>query len=137
MNWNEARIPILISLLALAGCTNAPRLPYPTDAELMDRFASQRETFERLAADPQDSMAMVALEITGSRVMPDSEVRFQVWYRDLFGPGGCTKGYAYLKEAPRTVVDSIGTRWETCPPEDAELYRKLEGEWYIFYTAVN
>jgi hypothetical protein len=103
----------------------------------MERFSRNREAFSQLVSDPDNPELQATLGVTGVRILPDSSFHFPVWYHDLPGPGGCTKGFVYLREPPRTEVALIGERWGRCPPEEAELFRKLEGNWYIFLTASN
>lgn len=128
---------LLTGSVLAAGCTDPNQGRYPTDSSLMDRFSQYREAFREVAAHPDSQELQTVLGITQARVLPDSSLHFLVWYHDLPGPGGCAKGFAYLREPPRTEVDSIGVRWGRCPPEEAELFRRLEGNWYLFLTASN
>ncbi len=139
---SRLRGSLLVSLLlAPAGCGGGTDEPtYPTDDVLLERLTEHPEAFEALAEDPNDLELQDSLGIGRIRVMgpgADAEVRLEVWYHDLPGPGGCSKGYAYRTEPPRETVDSIGSRWADCPPEEAELLRHLEGNWYAYLTAVN
>ncbi len=140
MRHRKSPIPCFVTLLALAGCGGSTRVPYPTDASLVDGFAAGRETFELLAADPDNPELLARLGIRGARVLspaPDASLWFEVWFHDLVGPGGCSKGYAYQTRAPASVVDSIGAEWGSCPPEQVTLFRRLEGSWYLYYSASN
>lgn len=121
----------------LAACGSSEEVPYPSDAVLVERFTADRGRFEELVANPENPELKAALEITQTRSLPDSGLELLVWYHDLPGPGGCAKGYVYLPEPPRSEVDVIEDRWARCPPEEAELYRRIEGSWYIFLRASN
>ena len=112
-------------------------MPYPSDPELVERFTANRGVFDQLAEDPTNQELMTALGITQSRTLGSSGLELLVWYHDLPGPGGCAKGFVNLPEPPRSQVEAIEDRWEQCPPEEAELFRPLDGNWYIFLRATN
>ena len=130
-------LPVLGLTTALSGCGGSDGVPYPSDQALLERFTAQRSAFQQLVEDPEDPELMASLGITRTRALPGSGRELLVWYHDLPGPGGCAKGFAYLGEAPRAPVGAIEDRWEACPPEEAELYRRIEGNWYIFLRASN
>lgn len=132
-NW--ATVGVLVAVLT--GCGGSDGVPYPSDQELVGRFSANPGAFRELAENPNNQELMTALGITQSRTLPDSGLELLVWYHDLPGPGGCAKGFVLLREPPRSLVDAIEARWEECPPEEAELFRPLEGDWYIFLRAAN
>lgn len=131
----------IVALVLSAACTGAPDAPYPTDVELLARFDGQRDDFERLAADLADTATAVGLGLPAARPEVyrggDTAAHYMVWYKDLPGPGGCAKGFAYLSTAPGTLVDSIPQGFQRCPPEDRTDYRHIGGNWFLYYSARN
>ena len=136
----KPRVGLLTALglgAMLVACGGSEDVPYPSDAALLERFQTHREAFDEFAANPENQEGMAALGITQSRVLPNSGVELLAWYHDLPGPGGCAKGYVYLPKPPRSEVAAIEDRWGKCPPEEAELFRPIEGNWYLFLRASN
>lgn len=132
-------IQSVVALLLSTACTGAPDVPYPTDAELLARFTDQRDGFERLAANLGDSATAVGLSLPATRPEVyfggDTAAHYMVWYKDLPGPGGCAKGFAYLSIAPGTLVDSIPQGLQRCPPGQHTDYRHIGGNWYLYFDA--
>ena len=132
-------MPSIVALFLSTACAGAPDVPYPTDAELLTRFTGQRDSFERLAANLGDTAAALDLSLPAARVEVylggDTAAHYMVWYKDLPGPGGCAKGFAYLSISPSTLVDSILQRLQRCPPGGRSDYRHIEGNWYLYYDA--
>lgn len=140
MNRPRARALALGSLLSALACSGAPEPPYPSDESLLARFDTARGVLERLVTEPEDAelrSALGALYVSDGSTGADTTLVFQMWYQDLIGPGGCEKGFAYLSSPPDSVVDAIGSEWDRCPPEDVHIFRRLEGNWYLYYRAAN
>jgi hypothetical protein len=60
--------------------------------------------------------------------------RIESWFHDFFGPGGVMKGLAYLEQppAPGLLVESIDNSTAPITPDEKELFRGIEGRWYLF-----
>jgi len=133
------QIVFAAAILALAGCNFSTSTPCPDDQELLSRFSSSETEFVKLAASPENQSLLTALGI--DRVFLRSEepaqIWFRVWFQDYFGPGGCSKGYAYCEVTPSSLVDSIDTNSDPGSPETKEIYRHIKGYWYLFYYSDN
>ncbi len=64
-------------------------------------------------------------------------VWYEVWSHDLFGPGGRVKGYAYRNEKLSCVKGIDEAITGPCEPEQKELYRSIQGKWYLCYVSSN
>ena len=82
-----------------------------------------------------DLLAAVKVERFIDRSNGGRRYWFQVWHQDLVGPGGYSKGIAFSETAPQDLVDSIDANAAPGTPEDKELYRALDGGWYLYYFA--
>lgn len=126
-------------LLVFNGCSLSPSTPCPSDRELIDRFTSQEALFTKLAADPenQELLSTLGIERVIRRPASSKRIWFEVWFKDFPGPGGCMKGYAYCEEVPAKLVESIDSNSHPGSAEIKEIYRKISGNWYIFYQSDN
>lgn len=122
-----------------AGCSSSENVSCPTDKELLDRFTANSAKFEELLVNRDNQMLQQTLHI--SRVTTRStkplHVLFEAWSIDFFGPGGCLKGYAYSEAPPLSKVDSIDQNSDPGSPEEKELYRHIQGNWYLYYISTN
>ena len=126
-------------LLMFNGCSMSPSTPCPGDRELIEKFASQATMFTKLAADPDNGQLLLSLGIERviKRSAPSKLIWFEVWFKDFPGPGGCMKGYAYCEGVPATLVESIDGNSNPGSAEIKEIYRKIKGNWYLFYQSDN
>ncbi|MDH4204009.1 MAG: hypothetical protein OEV45_00600 [Desulfobacteraceae bacterium] len=96
---------LMISIFSSCGSSSPP---YPSDEQLITGFENNEELFSKLDSDPENQKLLSSLGI--SRVLVRSTepklVLYEVWFQDLFGPGGCIKGYAYSEE-DLSCVESI------------------------------
>ncbi len=125
--------------LLTIGCNSSSSVPCPTDRELIDLFHREKQQFEQLKGDPAGKEEMAALGIRHVFLVSEAplEIRFPVWVLDFPGPGGCSKGYAYREKTPNTLVKSIDGAVEPGSSEQLEIFRKIEGNWYLYYAAAN
>lgn len=126
-------------LLVFSGCNLPPSKPCPNDGELITRFASQEAVFVTLAADPENRKLLSSLGIDRviKRSGPSKLIWFEVWFKDFPGPGGCMKGFAYCEGVPVKLVESIDGNSDPGSAEIKEIYRKISGNWYLFYQSDN
>ena len=126
-------------LLLAAGCNSSPSVPYPADKELIDLFYKEKAQFEQLKKDPNNKELLAAIGIADVFQISKAPVdmRFPVWVLDFPGPGGCAKGYAYREKAPAPIVKSIDDAVDPGSPEQLEVFRKIEVNWYLYYSAAN
>lgn len=140
MKYVESIMFALAVLFMLIGCSLSPSTPCPSDRELIDRFITQEAVFVKLlAADPENRELLSTLGIERVIKRPASSKRiwFEVWFKDFFGPGGCMKGYAYCEEPPASLVETIDGNSNPGSAEIREIYRKIKGNWYLFYQSDN
>lgn len=45
---------------------------------------------------------------------------------------GSSKGYAYLRERPKLVVDNLDTYWSR-DGKSFTAFRHIEGDWYLYF----
>jgi hypothetical protein len=124
-------------ILGSNGCAPSPSIPCPTDKDLIDRFSSQEAAFAKLASDPDNVQLLPNLGIKRVIKRSGTLIWFEVWFKDFPGPGGCMKGYAYCGEPPSSTVESIDSIASPGSPETKEIYRKISGNWYLFYQSSN
>lgn len=130
---------LLVGGLLLSSCSDRPKVPYPTDAELIARYQNNREAFQMLAENPFDEALQDRLGVITVRVEPGlkSDTYFQVWIRDLIGTGASVKGLAYLENEPaeNRLVSSIDNTVKPGGPGDFDLLIRIENGWYVFYQS--
>lgn len=131
-------VSLLLMISISSGC-GSPSFPYPSDEQLITGFKNNEQLFSKLDSDPENQELLSSLGI--SRVLVRSSepklVLYEVWFQDLFGPGGCIKGYAY-SEQELSCVESIDEAiTDPCGPEEKRLYRRVQGKWYLFYMSSN
>ena len=129
----DQKVIALISALTLAGCGNLDHVsgPYPSDDALIKLFQENQETFNKLITSP-DERSMASLGILHLR-----NKNYIVWMYNLFGPGACVKGYFHSKQPPQPLVDSIDQATTPCGPQQHELYRRINDDWYLYYSSNN
>jgi hypothetical protein len=120
----------------------SPSAPCPSDQELIVRFTNHEAMFTKLAADPENKELLITLGIERVIKRPGASKRiwFEVWFKDLPGPGGYLKGYAYCEEPhepPLSLVNTIDGNSNPGSAEIKEIYRKISGNWYLFYQSAN
>lgn len=120
-------VPLLVC------CARPPAEPCPSDQALIARFQANEAAFEKLLADRANPSLRSQLGIQD--VQGDGLVRLTAWYLDFPGPGGVAKGYAYAREQPGPLVDSIDANSDPGSPESKTLYRRLKGNWYLHYSS--
>jgi hypothetical protein len=133
---------ILMALLAsvslFAGCPSS-HPPYPNDELLITHFKKNKQLFSELVVDPENRKLLSSLGI--KRVMIHSSepklIRYETWFHDLFGPGGCMKGYAYSSEELPCVKSIDQAITSPCGPEEKDLFQKIQGKWYLYYVSSN
>jgi hypothetical protein len=126
-------VAVLLPLMVACGGSGSSTGPYPSDEQLIAHFNSNRATFELLASNLSDAKLATSLGIMVIR-----NNKLIAWQQDLFGPGGCAKGYAYGKPpAADSVVKSIDQATQPCGPVEHTLYRHVEGDWYLYYSSNN
>lgn len=128
--------------VALTGCQGRlPEVPYPTDAELVERLTSHRAAFDSLLAEGFRPELLSELDVLRRTAffVSDTTVSLVAWAKDIVGPGGCGKGYVYLTTPPSAafLVDSLGVSLGECGPEEMRVFRPVDGNWYLYFTAAN
>jgi hypothetical protein len=123
----------------IGGCDSVRDDAYPSDQHLINIYNANKETFTRLQSDPDNRELHSLLGI--QQVIKDpaktTSFWFVVWYHDFPGPGGAMKGFAYLEEPPPPglLVDSIDDNTVPVSSEEKDLYRRVQGKWYIFFRS--
>ena len=127
-----------VLVAGIGGCSSSPEAPYPSDQSLINTFQANREAFARLLSNPGDKALQSQLGIrrvfsTGKNSTP---IEFEAWFHDFPGPGGVTKGFAYLEKAPpeNLLVESIDRHTNPpVSPEEKSMYRRIQGNWYLYF----
>jgi hypothetical protein len=131
-------VSLLLMISISSGCSS-PSFPYPSDEQLIKGFKNNEQLFSKLDSDPENQELLSSLGI--NRVLVQSSepklVLYEVWFQDLFGPGGCIKGYAFSEEELSCVESIDDAITAPCGPEEKRLYRKIQGKWYLFYVSSN
>jgi len=128
----------LLSMMFLLGCESP--VSCPADQELLDLFRANRLQFEELLQNPHRADLTATLKV--ERVLDRSyaghrNLRFQVWHKDLPGPGGYGKGLAWRDDTPHNLVDSIDANSDPHSPEQKEIFQSLGDGWFIYFSANN
>lgn len=124
------------------GCGSSPEAPYPSDQSLINTFQANQAAFTRLLSNPEDKALQTQLGIQRvlSSTMNPKRILLEVWFHDFPGPGGVTKGFAYLETAPSSerLVDSIDRHTNPpISPEEKTLYRRMQGNWYLYFHSIH
>jgi len=128
---------ILLSFLFLS-CSEAPS---PTDNELIDIFKANESAFNNLVSSPDNSELSARLGIKSMHIRSTKPkvVHFVFWHKDYFGPGGASKGIAYLEEVPTSLetflVSHIDNNREVGPPNQGDFYMRINDHWYVYYVS--
>jgi hypothetical protein len=125
------------AILLLASCGMEPSEPCPTDDALIAYLDTQRAELEKLVANPWDEELRSATKVLRVEPGADGRVQLWMWHHDFPGPGGVTKGYVHGEAPTRPLVDSIDDNSDPGGPEDKDLFRHIEGDWYLFYRSHN
>jgi len=132
----------LLFVLPIGGCGSSPEAPYPSDQSLINTFQENQAAFTGLLSSPQDKALHSQLGIR--RVLSSGAnptlFMFEVWFHDFPGPGGVTKGFAYLEKAPpeNLIVESIDKNTNPpISPEQKTLYRRIQGNWYLYFHSIH
>ena len=123
--------------LSLPACSQEPSGPCPTDDALIALFHAHGSELSQLFANPGNEDLRAALMVVRVVRDPDGRTWLWMWHKDFPGPGGVMKGYLYGKPAVPSLVPSIDAVTDPGGPEDKELYRHLERDWYLFYRSNN
>lgn len=126
---------LLLCVPLLLGCARPPAEPCPGDQALIARFQANEAAFEKLLADPANTSLHAQLGI--QHVHGEARVHFAAWHLDFPGPGGVVKGYAYAREQPGALVDSIDANSDPGSAEVKTIYRRIRGDWYLYYSSSN
>jgi len=131
-------VSLLLMTSIFSGC-GSPSPPYPSDEQLITAFKKNEQLFSKLDSDPKNQELLSSLRISKVlfRSLEPKLVWYEVWFQDIFGPGGCMKGYAYSEEELSCVENIDNAITNPCGPEEITLYRKIQGKWYLFYEAMN
>jgi hypothetical protein len=125
----------------LSGCSSPPN-----DDLLILHFESHRVALHALSterlANPSVNEVRMAYDITArpptARLVsqssmdppPASRALYLTVYSRSFYHAGVAKGFAFLTGPPRgTMVSTLDGRQRS----DGEAFRKLEGNWYLFF----
>ena len=129
---------LLLIVSIFSGCDSS-HPPYPSDELLITGFKNNKHLFLELISAPQNRSLLSSLKISRVLVRPSEPklVLYEVWSHDLFGPGGCVKGYAYSNENLSCVKSIDQAITGPCGPEQKELYRRIQGRWYLFHMSSN
>jgi hypothetical protein len=131
-------VSLLLMISIFSGCGSSSP-PYPSDDQLITNFKKSDALFSKLDSYPKNQKLLSSLGI--KRVlalsMKPKLVLYEVWSKDLFGPGGCTKGYAYSEEDLSSVESIDKSITGPCGPEEKRLYLKIKGKWYLYYASSN
>jgi hypothetical protein len=132
----------LLFVFLIGGCGSSPEAQYPSDQSLIDTFMANQAVFARLLSSPQDKSLHTQLgirRVLSSGANP-THFTFEVWFHDFPGPGGVTKGFAYLEKAPpeNLIVESIDKNTNPpISPEQKTLYRRIQGNWYLYFHSIH
>ena len=144
-HWPRSPVTILFFLILaslIGGCGSSPEAPYPSDQSLINTLQANQAAFTRLLSDPQDKALHSQLgirRVLSSGANP-THFTFEVWFHDFPGPGGVTKGFAYLEKAPpeNLIVESIDKNTNPpISPEQKTLYRRIQGNWYLYFHSIH
>ena len=127
-------LPVLCLLLLLACSSSGPP---PTENGLVKIFTDHETAIASLLEAPDNRARRDGLGIKSIDVLPaDSRVvHFIFWSKDHFGPGGASKGLAYLEEVPEISVSQLDNNPSTAPPNQGIFYRRIKDHWYVFYQS--
>ena len=128
----------LVLVSGIGGCGSSPEAPYPSDQSLINTFQANQAAFTGLLSNPEDKALHSRLgirRVLSSGANP-THFKFEAWFHDFPGPGGVTKGFAYLEKAPpeNLIVESIDRNTNPpISPEEKSLYRRIQGNWYLYF----
>lgn len=133
-------IPLMVSLFLVGGCGSSSNSPCPTDQQLINLFNKNNAIFTRLQTDPDNKELHTHLgirRVTKPNLAAKPTVYwFEMWFIDFIG-GGERKGFAYCEQPPHSLVESIDENSKPGSPEQKQLYRRIEGKWYLFYHSID
>lgn len=130
-------VTVMGAMLLAASCSSPPSEPCPTDDALIANFKAHGADLSKLVANPEDEELRTAIKVLRVVRDPDGRTRLWMWHKDFPGPGGVIKGYLYGEPPPPSLVDSIDANSEPGSPEEKQLYRHIERDWYLFYRSSN
>ena len=127
---------LLLSFLILS-CSSEPKTPCPTDNELISVFKANESSFNNLPSSPNNPELHASLGIKGvNDLSTDSTMfHFSFWFKDYAGPGGCSKGIAYLEIPPKSIVSHIDSNRDIGPPHQGAFYMRINDHWYVYYES--
>lgn len=131
---------LVVMAFLVGGCGSSRNAPCPSDQQLIDLFNKNKAGFIRLQSDP-DNKELHALLGIKRVTKPNLSAKptvywFEMWFIDFIG-GGVRKGVAYCEQAPHSLVESIDDNTKPGSPEQEHLYRRIQGEWYLFYYSID
>ena len=133
-----AGVSLLLMISIFSNCSSSSP-PYPSDEQLIAGFKKNEALFSKLDLDPNNQKLLSSLGINRFLVLSTEPklVLYEIWSKDLFGPGGCSKGYAYSEENLSNVENIDKTITRPCGPEEKRLYLRIKGKWYLYYMSSN
>ena len=127
----------MLCLFVVFACSSSPEPPAET--ELVKIFTDHEAAITSLLEQPENRARRDGLGIKSINIIPaDSRVvHFTFWSKDYFGPGGASKGLAYLEVAPKTLVTQLDNNPDLEPPNQGVFYKRINDHWFVFYQSNN
>jgi hypothetical protein len=115
----------LLLVLVPAGFRIWFQLPHPSDQQLIDNLRLNESYYRELVATESGRQGS---DVEGRVLIEESEREWgEVGERTW-----ATKGYAYSREELHPLVESLD---EFRAGEEIAAYKKIEGNWYLYYHA--
>ncbi len=139
------KLCLLLVTLILSSCSETTG-SYPDDGTLIRRFKEKPQLFANLVSNPTDPGILEELDAVSSFVAPSGNMIQVLVWREAFIGGSCVKGYVYFAEPPSvdeipgSLVNDIDIEVDDpdgCGPKELNLHRKLDPNWYLFYSSAN
>ena len=123
----------MLCLFVVFACSSSPEPPAET--ELVKIFTDHETAIASLLEAPDNRARRDGLGIKSIDVIPADTrvVHFTFWSKDHFGPGGASKGIAYLEKEPKNKVDRLDNNPDAEPPNQGTFYKPIKEHWYVFY----
>jgi len=127
----------VLFIIFFFACTSSA--PPPTENELIKIYTEHESAINSLLDNPDNPARKAGLGVKSIHILPaDSRVvHFSFWSKDFFGPGGASKGLAYLEKVPKTLVSSVDNNPDVKPPNQGIFYRRINENWYVFYQSTD
>jgi hypothetical protein len=127
-------ILLILFPFLLLSCSSAPS---PTDARLTEIFKANETAFNNLASSPDNPELRKLLGIKSMHIRSADPkvIHFAFYLKDYPGPGGSSKGLAYLEKVPKNLVDHIDDNPDIGLPKQGAFYRHIAGHWYVYFES--